>query len=89
MSEPSVVVVDAVVNEYRADIYGDEFTIQTEYVTFDGDTGTICLSASAIRDLAEKLHEAQQVMLFDVIDQSKGRAVTLRTGDTRGEVTLV
>lgn len=88
MKLQSLVVVDCVLNEYRADFYDDNLSIQCDYVDFEGESGTICISASAIRDLSDKLHEAQSVMLSKVIKPNKGLAVDLRLGETRGEVTF-
>jgi len=85
---PSIAAVDVVCDSYRVDYFGGAFSLHLDYRDFSGETHTLCISAGAIRDLSDKLHEAQMAMLQTSVDESRGLAFDLISGLSRGETFL-
>jgi hypothetical protein len=86
MIHDSMAVVDVVEDSFQVDYFGGDLTIQTEYRDLNGATHTLCISAHAIRDLAEKLHEAQMDILAKAVKPSESISFVAISGPTRGEI---
>jgi len=84
----SIAAVDVIADPYRVDYFGGSLSVQVDYRDFNGETHALCISAHAIRDLGDKLHEAQMAMLERSVNPSHGLAFDLITGPTRGETYL-
>jgi hypothetical protein len=80
------VCIDRIEDRFHASLYAGDLSLEVQFPDAEGDMQTLCINSTAIRDLAEKLHEAQEAILQAHISQSKAISFDVISGPTRGEI---
>lgn len=86
--ENPVAAIESLHDSYGVVYQDGELTIEVKFFDFVGDTNTMCITARAINELSQKLHEAQMALLEQAIKPEKCIDFEIITGPTRGETYL-
>lgn len=77
--------IDRVEDSFRVDYFGGDLGVQFEYLDSNGGKHEAWITASAIRDLNEKLFQGQMAIMENTVNPDKGIGLSLILGPTRGE----